>query len=136
MAFSWPFVSVVIPHYNDAEALERVVAAVRAQDYAGEVEIVVADDGSAEPPEIEGVRVVRQEDKGFRAAAARNLGADAARGEIAEIGHVLRRAAEHDRQGRGSGDGVELIARGDAGEEQPVHAAGFIGPGTRDRVVE
>ena len=37
MAFSWPDVSVVIPHYNDAEALERVVAAVRAQDYAGAV---------------------------------------------------------------------------------------------------
>ena len=45
MAFRWPDVSVVIPHYNDADALERVVAAVRAQDYAGEVEIVVADDG-------------------------------------------------------------------------------------------
>ena len=43
MAFRWPDVSVVIPHYNDAEALERVVAAVRAQDYAGEVEIIVAD---------------------------------------------------------------------------------------------
>mgnify|MGYP002719434515 FL=1 len=82
MAFRWPDVSVVIPHYNDAEALERVVAAVRAQDYAGEVEIIVADDGSTEPPAIEGVRVVRQEDKGFRAAAARNLGADAARGEV------------------------------------------------------
>ena len=82
MAFRWPDVSVVIPHYNDAEALERVVAAVRAQDYAGEAEIIVADDGSTEPPAIEGVRVVRQEDKGFRAAAARNLGADAARGEV------------------------------------------------------
>ena len=82
MAFRWPDVSVVIPHYNDEESLARVVAAVRAQDYAGDVEIVVADDGSDAPPTIDGVRVVRQEDQGFRAAAARNLGANAARGEV------------------------------------------------------
>lgn len=82
MAFRWPDVSVVIPHYNDPASLERVVHAVRAQDYAGAVEIVVADDGSAEPPAIDGVRVVRQADEGFRAAAARNLGAAAATGEV------------------------------------------------------
>ena len=41
-------------------------------------EVVVADDGSAQPPRVPaGVRVVRQEDLGFRAAAARNLGAAA-----------------------------------------------------------
>mgnify|MGYP002712135713 FL=1 len=82
MAFRWPDVSVVIPHYNDEDSLARVVEAVQAQDYAGEVEIIVADDGSEVPPAIDGVRVVRQQDKGFRAAAARNLGADAARGEV------------------------------------------------------
>ncbi|WJY98157.1 glycosyltransferase family 2 protein [Corynebacterium fournieri] len=82
MAFRWPDVTVVVPHYNAADALARVVEAVRAQDYAGAVEIVVADDGSDTPPELDGVRVVRQADEGFRAAAARNLGAEAARGEI------------------------------------------------------
>ena len=82
MAFRWPEVSVVIPHYNDEVSLARVVDAVRAQDYAGAVEIIVADDGSETPPALDGVRVVRQEDLGFRAAAARNLGADAARGEV------------------------------------------------------
>lgn len=82
MEFRWPRVSVVIPHYNAPEALARVVAAVRAQDYAGEVEIIVADDGSAEAPAIDGVRVVRQADEGFRAAAARNLGAAAATGDV------------------------------------------------------
>ena len=85
MAFRWPDVSVVIPHYNDEESLARVVGAVRAQDYAGEVEIVVADDGSDAPPTIDGVRVVRQEDQGFRAAAARNLGANAARGVRTQV---------------------------------------------------
>ncbi|OEX92092.1 hypothetical protein A0K93_11435 [Corynebacterium sp. BCW_4722] len=82
MAFSWPAVTVVIPHYNAPESLARVVEAVRGQDYAGAVEIVVADDGSAEVPVIEGVTVVRQDDQGFRAAAARNLGARAASGEV------------------------------------------------------
>jgi glycosyltransferase involved in cell wall biosynthesis len=78
----WPTVSAVIPYYNNAEGLRQVVAAVRAQDYPGEVEIVVADDGSAVPPPELGCVVVRQEDLGFRAAAARNLGAGAASGEV------------------------------------------------------
>lgn len=78
----WPAVSVVIPYYNDAEGLRQVVAATRAQDYPGEVEIVVADDGSSIPPPDLGCVVVRQEDHGFRAAAARNLGAEAASGEV------------------------------------------------------
>ncbi|QYH19337.1 glycosyltransferase [Corynebacterium aquatimens] len=82
MAFRWPDVSVVIPHYNAPDSLARVVEAVRAQDYAGEVEIVVADDGSESLPQIPGVRLVQQEDMGFRAAAARNLGAAAASGEV------------------------------------------------------
>lgn len=75
-------ISVIIPHYNDHESLARVVAAVRAQDVADEVEIIVADDGSEKVPEVEGVVVVKQEDLGFRAAAARNLGAAAATGAI------------------------------------------------------
>ena len=82
MEFRWPDVSVVIPHYNAPESLERVVAAVRVQDYAGEVEIIVADDGSEQLPQIPGVRLVQQEDLGFRAAAARNLGAAAATGDV------------------------------------------------------
>lgn len=82
MGFRWPGVSVVIPHYNSPDSLARVVEAVRAQDYAGEVEIVVADDGSDRLPQIAGVRLVQQKDLGFRAAAARNLGACAATGEI------------------------------------------------------
>ena len=77
-----PAVSVIIPHYNNHDMLARVVAAVRAQDYPGEVEIVVADDGSAVTPSLPGITVVAQEDRGFRAASARNLGAAAATGEV------------------------------------------------------
>ncbi|MBP3947728.1 glycosyltransferase [Corynebacterium sp. Marseille-P3884] len=75
-------ISVVIPHYNAPEHLARVVAAVRAQDVADEVEIIVADDGSDQVPDVPGATVVTQEDRGFRAAAARNLGATHANGEI------------------------------------------------------
>lgn len=75
-------ISVIIPHYNAPEHLARVVAAVRAQDVADEVEIIVADDGSDQVPDVPGATVVTQEDRGFRAAAARNLGASHARGEI------------------------------------------------------
>lgn len=75
-------ISVVIPHYNAPEHLARVVEAVRAQDVADEVEIIVADDGSDHVPEVPGATVVTQDDLGFRAAAARNLGASHARGDI------------------------------------------------------
>ncbi|SIS51359.1 Glycosyltransferase, GT2 family [Corynebacterium appendicis CIP 107643] len=75
-------ISVVIPHYNAPEHLARVVEAVRAQDVADEVEIIVADDGSDHVPHVPDATVVTQDDLGFRAAAARNLGASHARGEI------------------------------------------------------
>lgn len=77
-----PAVSVVIPYFNDPAGLREVLAGVAASDFDGEVEVIVADDGSTIPPEVASplpVRVVRQEDRGFRAAAARNLGAAHAR---------------------------------------------------------
>lgn len=49
----------------------------------GLLEVIVADDGSPEPPVVPaGVRLVRQEDEGFRLAAVRNLGVAAASGDI------------------------------------------------------
>lgn len=78
-----PAVSVVIPHFQDQSGLDAVLAGLAAQTLPEPVEIIVADDGSAVAPRVPaGVQVVRQEDRGFRAAAARNLGAAAARGEI------------------------------------------------------
>lgn len=78
-----PPVSVIIPYYENPTGLAEVLTGIRAQDYTGDIETIVADDGSATAPEVPaGVRIVRQEDLGFRAAAARNLGAGHASGEI------------------------------------------------------
>lgn len=71
-------ISVVIPYYNDPVGLQSVLDGLSAQDFHGEVEVIIADDGSRLPPEpscVHPVKVVHQEDLGFRAAAARNLGA-------------------------------------------------------------
>ena len=73
-------IAVVIPHYQQQRELELTLAALELQDHPLDlVEVVVADDGSAEPPRVPEsslrITVVRQEDRGFRAAAARNLGA-------------------------------------------------------------
>ena len=80
-------ISVVIPWYDDQARLEKVLAALDAQAWpASQMEVVVADDGSPVPP-VTGshdypVATVRQDDGGFRAAAARNLGAAATGGRV------------------------------------------------------
>ncbi len=72
-----PPVTVVVTHFEQPAQLARTLAALEGHD------VVVADDGSREPPRIPpGVRLVCQQDKGFRAAAARNLGAAAATGQV------------------------------------------------------
>ncbi|AKK01991.1 glycosyltransferase [Corynebacterium epidermidicanis] len=79
----WPDVSVIIPYFENQADLNLLLEALHNQDYPGEVEIIVADDGSRQAPNVpDSVTVVRQDDQGFRAAAARNLGASRARGEI------------------------------------------------------
>ncbi|BBZ25988.1 hypothetical protein MMAD_02830 [Mycolicibacterium madagascariense] len=80
-------VGVVIPHYEQPAQLALVLRALELQDYASDlIEVVVADDGSANAPDVTGaalnVRAVRQEDRGFRAAAARNLGAAATTADV------------------------------------------------------
>jgi glycosyltransferase involved in cell wall biosynthesis len=79
-----PLVSVIIPTFNRAALVAEAVASVTAQTFR-DFEIVVVDDGSTDDiPEAlapwEVVKVLRQRSrKGV--AAARNLGAGAARGE-------------------------------------------------------
>jgi glycosyltransferase involved in cell wall biosynthesis len=81
-----PFVSVVIPHFNDLDALSICIASLQRQTWPIEsIEIVVADNNSAcgiEPviAAAPGCRVVPAPIQG--AGPARNAGAAVARGEI------------------------------------------------------
>ncbi|MCR6033172.1 glycosyltransferase [Nocardioides sp. zg-579] len=79
-----PTVTVVVTHYEQPRELARTLHALGRQTHpADRLEVVVADDGSATAPTVpDGVRLVRQADEGFRAAAARNLGAAAGTGEV------------------------------------------------------
>ncbi|MEO3936541.1 glycosyltransferase [Dermatophilaceae bacterium Soc4.6] len=83
-----PTVSVVVPHHEAQADLDLVLTALTLQDHpATRLQVVVADDGSRVLPDTRAaggldVRVVRQQRAGFRAAAARNLGAAAAEGHV------------------------------------------------------
>lgn len=82
--------SLVILTYNWPEALERVLAAVAAQSVLPD-EVIVTDDGSRADTRALVARVGRdfptriahvwQDDRGFRAARARNRGIAASRGD-------------------------------------------------------
>jgi GT2 family glycosyltransferase len=75
-------VSVVVAHYEQQDQLDRTLAALGRQTRPPD-EVVVSDDGSRRAPDVPpGVRLVRQADDGFRAAAVRNLGVAASTGEV------------------------------------------------------
>jgi len=80
-----PLISVIIPTYNRAWALEAAVDSVLAQDYP-EVELIVVDDGSTdETPALlarygEALRVLTLENGGV--SRARNHGIAASAGEF------------------------------------------------------
>jgi hypothetical protein len=81
-----PQVSIVIPCFNGGADLPETLASIRAQTVT-DVEVIVVDDGSTDPGTIrvldtlpEGVRLIRQENKGL--AAARNAGMGAASGQF------------------------------------------------------
>ena len=83
-----PQVSVVVTHFDNQADLDLVLAALAGQTHPrARLQVVVSDDGSARPPDLSAGAdldpiLVRQEDRGFRAAAARNLGAAAGDGEV------------------------------------------------------
>ena len=71
-----PGVAIIIPHYNDAERLDRCLSALSQNDLSG-CEIVVVDNGSPRPlaqvqARFPDIRFVTEPEKG--AAAARNRG--------------------------------------------------------------
>jgi len=84
-------VSVIIPTYNRSEILEYTLSSLATQDFPNrEYEVIVIDDGSVDNTrEVVGLfknemNVVYyfQEDKGFRAALARNEGIKRAKGDV------------------------------------------------------
>lgn len=82
-----PFISVVIPTFGRPEKLAETLAALDQQDCES-FEVVVVDDGTSQPvtremlpdPQRFTLRILRQQNQG--PAAARNLGAKEANGEI------------------------------------------------------
>jgi GT2 family glycosyltransferase len=88
-AASGPDISVIIPCHNAAAVLPRTLSALAAQDLPGATfEVVVVDDGSTDGSAEAArawrgpvrPRVTQQPNRGL--AAARNRGADDARGEV------------------------------------------------------
>jgi GT2 family glycosyltransferase len=79
-----PLVSVVVVHYRQQAELDRTLAALARQSYPAErLEVIVVDDGSPTAPTVpEGVRLIVQEDRGFRLSAARNVGVAASSGSV------------------------------------------------------
>ncbi|MBI4177638.1 MAG: glycosyltransferase family 2 protein [Candidatus Aenigmarchaeota archaeon] len=82
----WPFVSVIVPAFNESATIGRVVNSVLGLDYPKEkLEVIVVDDGSTDGTssvrEIQDnrVKVIRQPRRGK--ASALNLGLDHARGK-------------------------------------------------------
>lgn len=84
---SSPKVSVIIPAYNVAAYIAATLDSALAQTFS-DLEIIVINDGSPDSPELEKILApyfddivyLKQPNKG--AAAARNAGIEAARGEI------------------------------------------------------
>ena len=76
--------SVVIPAHNAGAYLQQAVESVRAQQWAGEMEILVVDDGStdhtAQIARTLGVTLLQKEQGG--AASARNMGLRTASGSL------------------------------------------------------
>src|ERR1035437_1637514 len=83
---SVPLVSVIIPLYNRAHAIERTLKSVHVQTFQ-DFEVVVVDDGSNDNPSVvidsigdPRIRLIRQDNRG--GGSARNRGIDVARGQF------------------------------------------------------
>ncbi|MBV9446400.1 MAG: glycosyltransferase [Streptosporangiaceae bacterium] len=86
-----PRISIIIPTYNRSRLLARALRAFHTESLAADrFEIIVSDDGSSDGTETlvrsfeadYQIKYHYQEDKGFRAAAARNAGAGLAGGDV------------------------------------------------------
>lgn len=79
-----PMISIVIPALNEELFLPKCIASIKNQNWKGEYEIIVVDNGSADQTAKvaaeQGARVVYCAKRGV--AYARQAGAEAARGEV------------------------------------------------------
>ncbi|SDF75093.1 Glycosyl transferase family 2 [Limimonas halophila] len=80
---SSPLISVIVPCFNQADYLPEAIQSILDQSYAP-IEMIVVDDGSTDDSahlaeQIDGVRVIRQTNRG--SAAARNTGFAASHGD-------------------------------------------------------
>jgi peptidoglycan-N-acetylglucosamine deacetylase len=79
-----PMISIVIPALNEELFLPKCIASIKSQNWRGEYELIVVDngstDGTAKVAKEYGARVVCCPQRGV--AYARQAGAEAARGEI------------------------------------------------------
>ncbi|WP_413314214.1 glycosyltransferase [Prochlorococcus sp. MIT 0703] len=84
-----PDISVIIPTFNPCHfLLEAIASIIRNTSGDCEVEVIIVDDGSVEPPSQQilqrlkkgGYKILRQENSGL--AAARNYGINAAQAEL------------------------------------------------------
>lgn len=81
----WPSVSVIMPCFNAEAFIADSLRSIESQNYAGDLEILVIDDGSTDnsvqqAASFRQVKVLRQKNQG--PAAARNLGLAQAQGEV------------------------------------------------------
>lgn len=83
----WPAASVLIAAYNEGRVIEKTLRAVLDYDYAGEVEVVVVDDGSTDDTRAQCEKIARG-DQRVRFFSQPNAGKSAAlRRALAEASH-------------------------------------------------
>ena len=84
-------VSIIIPTYNNKNDLEKTIHSIINQSVdTSNIEVIICDDGSSDGTKamclkfqnMINIRYLYQEDQGFRAAKARNMGLEAAQGEF------------------------------------------------------
>jgi GT2 family glycosyltransferase len=81
--------SVVVPFYDNQHDLDLLLTALSLQTHPStRLQVVIADDGSPRPPQVPdqarglNISVVGQQNAGFRAGTARNLGVSRSEGEV------------------------------------------------------
>ncbi|WPL14165.1 glycosyltransferase family 2 protein [Thiorhodovibrio litoralis] len=87
--FSKPVVSVIVPAYNRERSIDAAVASVLSQTYQ-EIEVIVIDDASTDDTTWKVERIIRKDGRvrlirlkcNQGGGSARNIGIDAAQGEI------------------------------------------------------